>query len=58
MKYTLGCDEWNCLEPNILLSEFHAPHLDEILGDFGYPLLAFMDRKIRPIDQLFVDLGR
>lgn len=54
----LGCDEWNCLEPNILLSEFHAPHLDEILGDFGYPLLAFMDRKIRPIDQLFVDLGR
>ena len=32
------------------------PQLDEVLSDLGDALLAFMDREIRPILELLVDL--
>ena len=32
------------------------PQLDEVLCDLGDALLAFMDREVRPILELLVDL--
>ena len=39
-----------------LLPEGHTAHFDEILGDFGDSLLALVDHKVWPVDELFVDL--
>jgi len=36
--------------------ELRAAHSDEVLRDLGHALLALVDREIRPINQLFVDL--
>lgn len=39
-----------------LLPQLHAPHFDEVLRDLRHPLLAFVDHKVRPVDELGVDL--
>ena len=38
------------------MSEREAAHLDEVLGDFGDALLALVNGKVWPVDELFVDL--
>jgi hypothetical protein len=40
-----------------LLAQLEAPHFDEVLGYFRDALLAFVDRKVRPVDEFVVDLG-
>lgn len=44
-------------EGSVLLPQFEAAHFDEVLGDFGYSLLALVYHEARPVEQLFVDLG-
>jgi len=41
---------------NELLPQFYASHFDEVLGDLGHALLAFVNREIRPVQELLVDL--
>lgn len=45
------------IERNALLTESKAPHLNEVLRDFRHPLLAFVDREVRPVDELLVNLS-
>lgn len=40
-----------------LLPEGQAAHFDEVLGDLGDPLLALVDHKVWPVDELLVDLA-
>ncbi len=39
------------------MSKSHASHLDEVLCDFSYTLLALVNHEIRPIYEFVVDLG-
>lgn len=43
-------------DKSVLLPEFEAAHLDEVLRNLGDALLALVDREVGPVDQLFVDL--
>jgi hypothetical protein len=43
---------------NLLLRQAQPPHLDQVLGDLGYPLFTFVRDKVWPIDEFLVDLGR
>jgi hypothetical protein len=43
---------------NLLLRQAQPPHLDQVLGDLGYPLFTFVGDKIWPIDEFLVDLRR
>jgi hypothetical protein len=45
------------MQRHALLAQFEAAHFDEVLCDFGYALLAFMDREIRPVYQFSVNLA-
>jgi hypothetical protein len=36
--------------------ELHAAHSDEVLCNLGHALLALVDRKVGPINELFVNL--
>lgn len=38
------------------MAELYAAHFDEVLGDFGDSLLAFVDSEIWPMDEFVVDL--
>ena len=41
---------------NELLPQFYTSHFDEVLCDLGHTLLTFVDREIRPVHELLVDL--
>ena len=41
---------------DVLLPELHPPHLDEILRNLRHSLLAFVNGKVRPMDQFLVNL--
>jgi hypothetical protein len=44
-------------EGDALLLSSKLSHLNEVLGDLGDPLLALVDRKVWPIDELLFDLS-
>jgi hypothetical protein len=39
-----------------LLTQLEAPHFNKVLSYFRYALLAFVDRKIWPMDEFIVNL--
>ena len=43
-------------EGDALLPESETAHFDEVLGDLRDALLAFVDRKIGPMNELLVNL--
>lgn len=53
----LGAERFrHIVEGNVLLLNGHLAHLDEVLSDFGDPLLALVDGEIGPIYELLFDL--
>jgi hypothetical protein len=43
-------------DESLLSSQTQATHFDEVLGDFGYTLLAFVSHEVWPVDEFLVDL--
>jgi len=41
---------------DLLCGQTQATHLDQVLGDFGYTLLAFMSHEVWPVDEFLVNL--
>lgn len=54
----MRCEAFNEDEADVLLPQLHTPHFDEVLRDLRHPLLAFVDREVRPVDELSVDLHK
>lgn len=52
----MSLDAVYIMRMHALLAKLQAAHFDEVLGDFGYALLALVDGKVRPVDKFIVDL--
>jgi hypothetical protein len=42
---------------DLLLLKFQASHFDEILSNFCYSLLAFVDQKVWPVYEFIIYLS-